>query len=127
MLLKVLYIGLAGLLGTLARYGLSGWVDRKMGGGFPVGTLTVNLVGCFLAGFLYQLLENRFLVDPALRSVILIGFLGGFTTFSSYGVQTLTLAMNGQFWLASVNILASNVGGLFLGWLCFIENTIGDL
>jgi CrcB protein len=88
-----------------------------MGGGFPVGTLTVNLVGCFLAGFLYQLLEHRFLVDPTLRSVILIGFLGGFTTFSSYGVQTLTLAMNGQFWLASVNILASNVGGLLLLWI----------
>jgi fluoride exporter len=120
-MLKMLYIGLAGLLGTVARYGLSGWVDRKMGGGFPVGTLTVNLAGCFLAGFLYQLLEHRFLIDPALRSVILIGFLGGFTTFSSYGVQTFTLALGGQFWLASVNVLASNVGGLLLLWIGYIS------
>ncbi len=116
MLRKVALIGLAGLVGTLARYFLSGWVDRKWGETFPAGTLVVNLVGCFFAGFLYQITEERFLVDPILRASILVGFLGGFTTFSSFGVQTITLLRDSEYWFAAVNVLASNVLGLFLVW-----------
>jgi CrcB protein len=79
---KIILIGLAGLVGTLCRYWLSGIVARQYGETFPWGTLVVNVVGCFLAGSLFYLMEERFLVSPTLRSVILIGLLGGFTTFS---------------------------------------------
>ena len=114
---KVLFIGLAGLAGTLFRYWLSGFVARQYGETFPWGTLVVNVVGCFLAGGLYYLLEERFLVSPTLRSVILIGLLGGFTTFSSFGLQTFTLLRDGEFALATLNVTLSNFVGLLMVWI----------
>lgn len=113
---KLLFIGLAGLLGTLSRYFLSGWAARKFGETFPMGTLLVNLIGCFLIGFLFYLMQERFLVNQTLRTIILIGFLGGFTTFSSFGMQTFTLLRDGEFGFAVLNIVVSNVGGLILVW-----------
>jgi len=113
---KLLFIGLAGLLGTLSRYWMSGWAARKFGETFPMGTLIVNLIGCFLIGFLFYLMQERFLVNQTLRTVILIGFLGGFTTFSSFGMQTFTLLRDGEFGFAVLNIVVSNVGGLILVW-----------
>ena len=114
--MKLIWIGLGGLLGTLARYGLSGLVDRRFGETFPTGTLVVNLVGCLLAGIVFQLLQERFLVDPVVRATVLIGFLGGFTTFSSFGLQTFTLLREGEMAMASLNMIASNLLGLFLVW-----------
>ena len=113
---KIILIGLAGLIGTLGRYWLSGLVARQYGETFPWGTLVVNVVGCFLAGALYYLMEERFLVSPTLRSVILIGLLGGFTTFSSFGLQTFTLLREGEFALAAMNITLSNFVGLLMLW-----------
>lgn len=113
---KLLFIGLAGLLGTLSRYWMSGWAARKFGETFPAGTLIVNLIGCFLIGFLFYLMQERFLVNQTLRTVILIGFLGGFTTFSSFGMQTFTLLRDGEFGFAVLNIILSNAGGLTLVW-----------
>ena len=113
---KTLVIGLAGLVGTLARYWLSGWIGRKFGETFPTGTLVVNLVGCFLVGFLYHSFEERHLVDPMIRSAVLIGLLGGFTTFSAYGIQTFTLLRDGEFALALLNVFISNFCGLLLVW-----------
>ncbi len=117
---RILFIGLAGLIGTLARYGVSGWVARRAGETFPTGTLVVNLSGCFLAGMLYCLTEERFLVDPAWRAAILLGFLGGFTTFSSYGLQSFTLLKDGEIMLAGINIVVSNVAGVFLVWAGYV-------
>lgn len=113
---KLLLIGLAGLAGTLSRYWLSGVVARRYGETFPLGTLAVNLVGCFLAGLLFYLLQERFLVNQTARTVVMIGFLGGFTTFSSFGLQTFTLLQDGEFGLAALNLVASNLAGLFLVW-----------
>ncbi|MGA9993791.1 MAG: fluoride efflux transporter CrcB [Pyrinomonadaceae bacterium] len=113
---KLLLIGLAGLSGTLSRYWLSGVVARRYGETFPLGTLVVNLVGCFLAGLLFYLLQERYLVSQTTRTVILIGFLGGFTTFSSFGLQTFTLLQDGEFGFAALNVLASNLTGLFMVW-----------
>src|SRR5258705_11604290 len=93
---RLLLIGLAGLLGTLGRYGLSGVVARRFGQTFPTGTLVVNVVGCFLAGALVYLLQERFVVSPEIRVAVMIGFLGGFTTFSSFGLQTFTLLKQGE-------------------------------
>jgi CrcB protein len=113
---RLLLIGLAGLLGTLARYALSGFIARRFGETFPTGTLVVNIVGCFLAGFLFYLMQERFLVNDIVRTAILIGFLGGFTTFSSFGLQTFTLLRDGEMGLATMNVLVSNVAGLLTVW-----------
>ena len=116
-LVRVLSIGLAGFVGTLLRYWLSGVIARRYGETFPYGTLAVNLLGCFVIGFLFYIFYERALVNPALRTTIFIGLLGGFTTFSSYGLQTFTLLRDGELFLALVNVLASNVIGLALVWV----------
>jgi len=113
---RLIYIGVAGLLGTLARYGLSGVVARRFGETFPAGTLVVNVTGCFFAGALAYLLQERFVVNPEMRIAAMIGFLGGFTTFSSFGLQTFTLLRDGELGLATINVVVSNVLGLFAVW-----------
>jgi len=113
---KLFLIGLAGFLGTLTRYWMSGVVARRYGETFPAGTLVVNLLGCFLVGLLFYLLQERFLVNQTVRTVILIGFLGGFTTFSSFGLQTFTLLQEREVGLAFLNLGVANAGGLLLVW-----------
>lgn len=113
---RLFLIGFAGFIGTLGRYWLSGLVARRYGETFPSGTLAVNLIGCFLVGILFCLLQERFLVNQTVRTIIMIGFLGGFTTFSSFGLQTFTLLQNGQFGLAALNVSLSNLIGLILVW-----------
>lgn len=115
-MVKLFLIGLAGFVGTLSRYWLSGFIARRYGETFPLGTLAVNLVGCFLVGFLFYLMQERYLVNQDMRSIVLIGLLGGFTTFSSLGLQTFTLLQNNEMGLAVLNVLASNVLGLVLVW-----------
>jgi len=117
---KTIFIALAGLAGTLIRYWLAGFVTRQYGENFPWGTLIVNLIGSFLAGALYHLAEERLLISPTLRTIILIGLLGGFTTFSSYGLQTFTLLRDGQLGLATLNVALSNVLGLFMVWAGYV-------
>jgi fluoride exporter len=114
---RILLIGLAGLVGTLGRYWLSGLAARRFGETFPVGTLLVNIVGCFLAGFLFYLMQERFLVNQTVRTAIMIGFLGGFTTFSSFGLQTFTLIRDSEFGFAALNIVVSNLVGLLMVWI----------
>jgi len=116
---KTIFIALAGLVGTLLRYWLSGFVARKYGETFPWGTMAVNLLGCLVTGAVFFLSE-RFLVSPTVRTVILIGLLGGFTTFSSYGLQTFTLLRDGEFGLGILNMIASNVLGLFMVWIGYV-------
>jgi len=82
--------------------------------------LTLNLIGCFLAGAIYYLADERFLVSPTLRTIILIGLLGGLTTFSSYGLQTFTLLRDGDIGLATLNVAVSNVLGLLMVWAGYV-------
>jgi CrcB protein len=116
-MLRLIYIGLAGAGGTLMRYWLSESIAKRFGETFPIGTLVVNLIGCFLAGLLFYLLLDRELVSPVVRTVVLIGLLGGFTTFSAFGLQTFTLMRDGAVGLALLNIGLSNVGGLMMVWV----------
>jgi len=113
---RIVLIGIAGMAGTLARYWLSGWADERWSGSFPAGTLLVNLLGCFLIGFLFHASGERYFVDPIVRVAVLTGFLGGFTTFSSYGVQTFNLMRDGQMGLAGLNFVLSNVAGIIFVW-----------
>lgn len=115
-MLRILLVGLAGLAGTLCRYWLSGVVARRYGEAFPWGTLAVNLLGCFAVGLLLFASEARQAGGETERAVVLVGLLGGFTTFSSYGLQTFALLREGEVAYAAANVLASNVLGLLLVW-----------
>ena len=115
-MIRLLLVGLGGFVGTLGRYWLSGFIARRYGETFPFGTLAVNALGCFLIGFLFYFFYDRALTTPTTRTVVLIGLLGGFTTFSSYGLQTFTLLRDNEVLLALANIAASNVLCLLLVW-----------
>jgi CrcB protein len=108
------WIGLAaaGVLGTLARYGLSGLVQRIAGAGFPWGTAVVNLTGCFLFGLLWTLLEGRIQARPEIRTTVFIGFFGAFTTFSSFVAESASLMRDSQWLYAGANIIGQNVLGV---------------
>ena len=95
---RVISIGLAGFAGTIARYWLSGFIARRFGETFPTGTLIVNVVGCFLAGFLSYSLFERFLVSEMVRTVVLIGLLGGFTTFFILRIANFQLVARRRNW-----------------------------
>jgi fluoride exporter len=116
MMVRIILIGFAGFIGTLGRYWLSGIVARRYGETFPLGTLVVNLVGSFLVGLLFYLMQERYLVNQNVRAIVLIGLIGGFTTFSSLGLQTFTLLQDNEIALAALNMVASNVLGLLLVW-----------
>lgn len=113
---KIVLIGVAGLVGTLSRYWLAGWVDARWDTRFPAGTLLVNLIGCFAIGFLVHAMEQKFIVDPDISAAILVGLLGGFTTFSSFAVQTFNLLRGGEIFAAGSYLVLSNAGGLILVW-----------
>ncbi len=115
-MVKLLFIALGGALGSLARYGASGLAQQKYNGVFPVGTLTVNLVGSFLIGLLWGLAENSTL-NPNVRTFLFVGILGGFTTFSTFSLETLNLLRDGEFKLALVNVLLNNLVGIVLAFV----------
>lgn len=115
---NVLIVGMGGFLGASLRYLLSGWVQRLSGqAGFPYGTITVNLIGCLLIGFLGGLAVNRGLFAGESRLFLLIGVLGGFTTFSTFGYDTLTLLRDGQLLMAITNVVIQVVVGVLTVWI----------
>ena len=117
---QTILIAVAGLVGTVLRYWLSGYVARQHTHPFPWGTMAVNLIGCLVTGVVFFITEERLLVSPTVRTVILIGLLGGFTTFSSYGLQTFTLLRDGELGLATLNVAMSNLLGLFMVWVGYV-------
>ncbi|MEX2561126.1 MAG: fluoride efflux transporter CrcB, partial [Pirellulales bacterium] len=101
---KYLLIALGGAFGSVLRYAMQGWFQRLSAGGFPVGTLAVNLIGCLAIGFLSGWFP-AVLVRPEYRIGLLVGLLGGFTTFSALGLETFNLANEGQFRMAAANVV----------------------
>lgn len=112
MLFKLMWLFLAGGFGTLARYGLSGLVQRLFTAELPYGTFAVNAVGCLLFGFVWALADERLIVSGETRFLILTGFLGAFTTFSTFAFETGGMLRDFQGWYAAGNILAHNVIGI---------------
>jgi CrcB protein len=116
-MLRILLVGLGGFAGAIARYGLGGWVHRSTGSvAFPYGTLVVNVLGCLCIGAISGIAESRGVFGPETRVFLLIGLLGGFTTFSSFGYETLQLLRDGQSVYGLVNVLANVLLGLAAVW-----------
>jgi CrcB protein len=109
---RIFLILIFGALGTITRYGLQGFVQTRSSSTFPSGTLVVNLLGCFLIGGLgqYALLHLSF--PPEWRIALTVGFLGGFTTFSSFSWETIRMLQDGQWRNGTLYVLTSLVGGM---------------
>ena len=114
---NILLAGVGGFIGSALRYVLGGYVQGFSKGLFPYGTLAVNVIGCFVIGFLSQLAENRGVFSSEARVFVFIGILGGFTTFSSFGNETLNLARDGEMLGAFANIGLNVFLGLLAVWL----------
>ena len=115
---KLLLAGIGGFIGSTLRYAATGYV-QQLGRGivFPSGTLAVNLIGCFIIGFLSQLAESRGLFTAESRTFVFVGILGGFTTFSAFGNETMNLWRDGQSTLALANVAAHLLLGLGAVWI----------
>ena len=114
---KYLLLMLGGALGTLARYLTGTAIMSRFGGRFPLGTLVVNTSGCFLIGAIMTLLTRRSAPHPNWRLFLVVGFLGGYTIFSSFAYETFAAAREGSPWLGLLNVAASVVLGYFAVWL----------
>ncbi len=101
-----------GIAGTLARYGLQGFVQQRSGTTFPSGTLVVNLIGCFLLGVIAQYALTHLTIPPDWRVGITVGFFGAFTTFSSFSYETARMLEDGDWLRGGVYVLSSVIGGL---------------
>ncbi len=99
----LIFVGLGGFFGAVARFLISGWVQRLFSFTFPFGTLTVNVLGSFLIGFLFLFFED--FVSPNLKAALITGFLGALTTFSTFSYETTNLIMEGAFLRAFLNVL----------------------
>lgn len=117
-MLKILYLLAGGALGSLLRYGVSGLAHKWISGLFPWGTLVVNATGALLIGFLWGLFEDKG-ISPNMRMFVFVGLLGGYTTFSTYALESMNLFKSGDTKMAIMNLLANNVlaiAAVFLGY-----------
>jgi CrcB protein len=115
---KILLLALTGALGTLARYGLAGLIQKMDGVSFPWGTAVVNIIGCLMAGLLWALFENRWPISGEMRTVLLIGFMGAFTTFSAFILESGEMLRSAEWLYATGNIVMQTGLGfvaLFIG------------
>lgn len=110
---KILWISIGAVLGANLRYWVGDWAAQRFGSGFPYGTMLVNLTGSFLLGLLVSLTLEHFIIDPRLRILLTIGFLGSYTTFSTFAYESVILISQGQWGLGLFNLL----GSTFLGVL----------
>jgi fluoride exporter len=129
-MLTYLWVAIGGALGSVGRFWLSGLVAARYGETFPWGTIVINVTGSFIIGLFAALTgpEGRWLVPPAFRTFFMIGICGGYTTFSSFSLQTLNLANEGEWARAGLNILLSValcLAGVWLGWL--LANQLNQL
>ena len=114
---KVLLVGVGGFLGSIARYLVSGYIQDRTGELFPFGTLAVNVIGCFVIGGLSELVEARAFLSPETRALMVVGVLGGFTTFSAFGNETVNLLRDGEWAFAAMNLLTHAVLAIGAVWV----------
>lgn len=105
---QILWISIGAVLGANARYFISQWIDGKFGLDFPYGTLVVNASGSLLLGFLAAISTNDLNLSPQLRMLLMVGFLGSYTTFSTFAVESVSFWQQERAWAGLVNIFANN-------------------
>lgn len=115
--MRAIWVGAAGFFGAMSRYWLDGWISRLVGGGFPWGTLVVNMTGCFLVGLVTTVLTERLLPHPTVRIAVTVGLIGAYTTFSTFAYEALRQIQDGALTVAVVNVVASVLGGIASAWL----------
>jgi CrcB protein len=113
----VLSIAICGAMGCLSRYFISSWVYQVFGKNFPYGTFAVNILGAFILGLLMEFGLRSTLIPPTLRIGLTVGFMGGLTTFSTFSYETFRLLEDGEFLIASTNIVVSVIICLLFTWL----------
>jgi fluoride exporter len=109
--MNILIIGIGGFVGAVSRYGLALWIGQRWGRVFPLGTFVINVSGSFLIGLLMTLMADRFTVNPQWRLLLVVGFLGAYTTFSTFEYETGALLKDGELTFAMLNIILSVVAG----------------
>jgi len=117
---QYLWIGLGGFMGANARYLVQVWAANRWGADFPSGTMLANVSGSFIIAFFLTLATGRIAVSPELRLLVAVGFLGGFTTFSSFSLETFRLVEQSGWWAAGLNFFGNTLlglAGVFLGIL----------
>jgi CrcB protein len=110
-MMNVLVIGIGGFVGAVARYGIAGWIGQRWGRSFPLGTLVINVSGSFLIGLLMTLMAERFTENPQWRLLLVVGFLGAYTTFSTFEYETGALLKDGEWLFAGLNVVLSVIVG----------------
>ncbi|EPD13374.1 CrcB protein [Cycloclasticus pugetii] len=117
LMAQLLAIAAGGSVGAVMRFIVSTGIYSWLGRGFPYGTLVVNVIGSLLMGLLYELFLQRLSVSPEVRAVLLVGFLGAFTTFSTFSIETINLIEQGYVIKAIVNVLASVILCVLAAWV----------
>ena len=110
-MLKFFIVGVGGFLGAIARFVVASWIGQKWGRSFPLGTFFVNVSGSFLIGLLMSLFTEKFMVNPQWRLLLVVGFLGAYTTFSTFEYETGGLIKDGEWFIALMNIVFSVIAG----------------
>ena len=113
-----LWVAVGGALGAVSRYLVAGYVQKAVGIAFPLGTMTVNVLGSFIIGFFIHYVLEYLATPPQVRALVVVGFLGAFTTFSSFSYETVSMLLEGETLKALIYILGTNI-------LCFIATLLG--
>jgi CrcB protein len=117
---NIFMIGIGGFLGAISRYGVALWIGQRWGRSFPFGTFVINVSGSFLIGLIMSLLTERFMVNPQWRLMLVVGFLGAYTTFSTFEYETGALLKDSEYLIAGLNVVMSVFAG-------FVALKIGEM
>lgn len=109
--LSYLIVGAGGFIGAIARYALAAWIGQRWGRSFPLGTFVINVSGSFLIGLLMYLSAEKLMINPQWRLLLVVGFLGAYTTFSTFEYETGRLFADGEWLIAALNVILSVTAG----------------
>jgi len=110
-MVNIFIIGIGGFFGAITRYGVALWIGQHWGRSFPLGTFVINVSGSFLIGLLMSLFTERFMVNPQWRLMLVVGFLGAYTTFSTFEYETGALIKDGEWLISLLNVVLSVIAG----------------